>query len=232
MMVEIDLEKEKEKKEIILLQQIRLENTLRNDLFLQKKKIANDLHDGVSGTLAALSFYLADKKNNCATETERILISEIEGEINTVNENLRKYLYGLRISDNLTIIDAFIFLKQIAKTFSKNEILKIELNYDENIIVEKLSSFELDQLSYILTESVSNAIKHSNAKNLKVNINATDVDCQFSVIDNGHGFISKNVTQGLGLINLKNRLLQLGGELNITSYPTGTKVSGNFNLKK
>ncbi len=232
MNIVVKKDEEKQKQEALLLQQINLELANKKNLILQKKKISKDLHDGVSGTLAALKYYLLDKKNNSITENEKTILLEIENEINTINENMRKFLINLQSEENNQNVDPFNFIKQIAKIFNKNDLLKIELNFNENIITDKLSIYEIEQLSYILTESVTNAIKHSNASILKVNIKANKESCQFSVIDNGQGFDLNNIKNGFGLNNLIARMNQLGGEIETKTSPNGTKVLGSFKLKK
>ncbi len=80
----------------------------------------------------------------------------------------------------------------------------------------------------IFQESVNNILKHSNAKNLMVNIIYQPEHFEIMISDDGNGFdvdaaVQKN---GMGLINIKNRAKMLGAQAIIQSNPgKGSSVS-------
>ena len=62
----------------------------------QRKKISDDIHDDLSGSLAALKFYISDCTLHADSEQARRLLTSIEAEVGTVYENARAYLHNLR----------------------------------------------------------------------------------------------------------------------------------------
>jgi len=72
---------------------------------------------------------------------------------------------------------------------------------------------------------VHNTIKHAHATNLLLQLIIQDNILYLTAEDDGIGFDEKKSPEGMGLLNLKNRIEQLNGQLGFTSVPgTGTTV--------
>jgi signal transduction histidine kinase len=87
----------------------------------------------------------------------------------------------------------------------------------------------------ILQESLTNIAKHSDAKNIKINIGQIHDTVQLTVEDDGIGFDTKAKKDQLtfGLIGIKERTSMLHGECTVFSKPaTGTKIEVIIPLKK
>ena len=77
-------------------------------------------------------------------------------------------------------------------------------------------------LTRILREAVSNAIRHSGATHCDVAIKVWDGTLRLTIADNGCGLPGDWETStgtGNGLLNLKRRAAQIGGEFRVTSAP-------------
>jgi len=76
----------------------------------------------------------------------------------------------------------------------------------------------------VIQESLTNIIKHSGAREVYVNLIKKDNAISLSVEDNGEGFVQdkiSKVTNGknqLGLLIMRERANQLGGEFTIESF--------------
>jgi signal transduction histidine kinase len=75
------------------------------------------------------------------------------------------------------------------------------------------------QIYRIIQELVHNAIKHSGAKELLVQISLKDLDLEVIVEDDGSGFTVNTINRGMGLENIQSRVNYLKGELHIDSKP-------------
>lgn len=75
-------------------------------------------------------------------------------------------------------------------------------------------------------ELVNNAIKHSKAQNINIQLVIDDRLISLTVQDNGKGFDPKTVTYGVGLENIKTRVSAYNGKINIYSAPgSGTEIN-------
>ena len=66
----------------------------------------------------------------------------------------------------------------------------------------------------VLQEAIQNIIKHSEADNAFITITQTKNEIKIILSDNGKGFIG-NGYSGIGLNNMRNRINNLGGKLDI-----------------
>ena len=86
-----------------------------------------------------------------------------------------------------------------------------------------------DDLRHIVQESVSNALRHSGASRVTVDIDAFGDFLVLSITDDGGGFDPDSVVRGLGLGNLEARVHRLDGELSIRSEQgSGTVVEARI----
>ena len=78
-----------------------------------------------------------------------------------------------------------------------------------------------DQAEAVLSEAVSNAVRHSGGTALTVQIKVED-DLSIEVTDNGHG-LPESITRS-GLANLAQRAEQADGSFDIATSPAGGTV--------
>jgi signal transduction histidine kinase len=71
----------------------------------------------------------------------------------------------------------------------------------------------------VLTEAVSNVLRHSGATRLTIEVTVADEVC-IDVRDDGHGIPADNQRQS-GLANMRRRAEQVGGTCRVTSPPEG-----------
>jgi signal transduction histidine kinase len=82
-----------------------------------------------------------------------------------------------------------------------------------------------DDVVAIVTESLSNALRHASADAVDVGVSVGAGKCEIVVSDDGKGFDTNAPTAGMGLENLRSRVTRRGGELGIRSSTEGTEVS-------
>jgi signal transduction histidine kinase len=85
----------------------------------------------------------------------------------------------------------------------------------------------------IIQELVNNAIKHSEAKELVVQMIQEPNRLCFVVLDNGKGLDMKEIeqTKGVGLASVKSRVNSFHGRIEINSKPLkGTEITMEFSI--
>jgi signal transduction histidine kinase len=102
---------------------------------------------------------------------------------------------------------------------------------DESLIAPQVVR---DELFLILREGVRNAVTHSVASTITVEVNITENEVKAAVEDNGRGFEpgeEATGTGGTGLASMEERTSLLGGNLNLASEPgKGTRIEIFFPL--
>jgi signal transduction histidine kinase len=228
LMLERDQQKDRQNKEELKLQEIKLELEHKNELLKQKQKISYELHDGISGNLTALKYYLTDQKLKLKELSAKQFISDIENEINSVNRNLKKYLGYLQKNEELDLIEN---LKANAEKLKSAGIVKLDVALNEEKLKKTLQPNKLKQLGFILNELYTNIIKHAKATEVQLAIDIKGDICEFLVADNGVGFNPNQNFDGMGMQSVKNRMDELNGKLDIISAENGgTTIKGFFKV--
>jgi signal transduction histidine kinase len=79
-------------------------------------------------------------------------------------------------------------------------------------------------MSRVIQEALTNARRHSGARNVRVSLRVEEGDLVAEVADDGRGF-GEESDPGVGMSSMRERALRLGGELEVESAPgEGTRV--------
>ncbi len=198
-----------------------------------RKKLARDLHDGPTQSVAALAMRIniarrmMDQDVKAASE-EMIRIEELA---HRTSKEIRHMLFTLRplILESEGLKAALKSMSdKMSETFSQSVIIDVD---DE--IIRQLEMGKQGVIFYIIEEAVGNARKHASAANIWVRLRPFQPSVALlEVEDNGVGFDLAAVDQSydrrssLGLVNLRERAELVNGLLDIQStIGKGTKVS-------
>jgi signal transduction histidine kinase len=101
---------------------------------------------------------------------------------------------------------------------------------------EKLADIELNiaagiNIYKIMQEAIKNALTHSGATNIDVQMENPGENILIRIKDDGRGFNPKTITQGAGLKNMQKRCEDIGGRFYLeTGSGRGTKVEVKFGV--
>lgn len=198
--------------ELMLDQQQKLEEGKQ----LEKKRISQELHDGVMGKLTGirLNLFILNKKRDDATIDHCLKyvgeIQDVEKEIRTISHDLNKNLFADAV--NFTAI-----VKNLFESTQNHSHINFELNTDDDIDWSVINSNVKMQIYRILQESLHNIEKHAKATEVIISMKKIDKALEIEIKDNGSGFDQNAVKQGIGLKNIQDRLAQLNGKVTIDS---------------
>ena len=193
-------------------QRMQFSRQLYEKIEEDRKRIAIDLHDGVSHDLLTL------KNNHTQTTTsQQNNIDDILENLRNISRNLHPVMFerlGLEVS-----------IEQMVERIQTLNLFIISTNLHYNQTLHNISELQLYRM---IQEACSNIIKHSNAVAGRISI-AEDHDHVTTIIeDNGKGFDVKkkmNSTDSFGLHNIIQRAKALGGKASIISTHKGTTIT-------
>lgn len=172
----------------------------------ERERIAQDLHDRLGGTLAALKLALRKPTNKVEPDDLKIIDLAVN-EVRSIAHNLSTGLvhkYGL----NEAVSQLFRTLEQ-----TKGIVFNLFL-HPKTPSLGQAAGIELYR---IIQELVSNTLKHAKATEISLQTNFSENTFNLIFEDNGVGFDPKQLSGGIGLENIKVRVKRLGGELHIDS---------------
>jgi two-component system sensor histidine kinase UhpB len=191
----------------------------RQQVEAERKRLALELHDDVGQMLTGLGLHLQVIRRKVS---EQDLITHIGSAMQMTSEiisSLRRIMEGLRPA----LLDEFGLVAAIKSQLAGiRHISAIETQLVEDLGQMRLpSDVELNGLR-VVQEAISNAVHHSRAGKLSVEIRAANNQLKISVQDDGVGFDpieaqSQRTRIHYGLSSMQERIASLGGCLLVES---------------
>lgn len=194
----------------------------------ERASLARDLHDTVNQHLFVLTMRMAAARRQ---------LERIGGESGTIAaelanlEELARQAHGqtreliLQLRPTTWSEQGLgVALREYAEDFACQSKLKIEINIDPSINARGRTG---EILFRVAQESLHNIDKHARAHRVEIRLVSTEDGIMLSIKDDGVGFDPKATIRptAVGLVGMKERVVAVGGRLNIVSSPgRGTEI--------
>jgi signal transduction histidine kinase len=185
----------------------------------ERERIAKDLHDNISGNLAAIKLKMSQLQNQ-TSEIQQIVTS-----LNNTYHEVRTISHDL-IPKKVSINTFSELIEQLVLFRNSSELSIILELFPKNEMNAIPQSVQLEIYS-VLQELLTNIHKHSKASKGFVNMTLHNNYVNMLVEDNGIGFLNDNNKDGIGLKNIKSRIHDLKGSFHIESQ-VGTVININI----
>jgi len=202
-----------------------LSRKLMNAQEKERARLARELHDDLSQSLALLSIQLHSiASSDGDKETFASQLGNITFQIERLSSDVHRISHQLHPAklEQLGLVSA---LRGFCREIGAAHEIKIDF-HDENVPPTLANDVSLC-LYRVAQESLQNVVKHSGASNVTVDLGTSDGNLRLSIADNGAGFDTgqEDNRDGIGLISMKERLRVVDGRVKIDStVGSGTKV--------
>ncbi|HJV88236.1 MAG TPA: PAS domain-containing protein [Noviherbaspirillum sp.] len=195
-------------------------STLDDLMEEEQRRLAREMHDDLGQLLAAMKMDLSDLQQYLPQTNAKVLrrVEGINDLVNTMVASVRRIIADLppRILEDLGVVDA---VRLLASNFQKRYGIRCDLHLpgDEIIIGQRVAT----AMYRMVQEALNNVVKHSNATQVAVCIEAEDGWILLEVADNGKGMEpgAERKAGSFGLIGIRERTASLDGTLDILSEP-------------
>jgi len=189
-----------------------------------RKKLARDLHDGPTQSIAALALRvnyarrLLERDANAAAEE----LFKVEELARHTTKEIRHMLFTLRplVLESQGLIPALESMaEKMRETYNQEVIVQADAR-----VIPNLEPSKQGVIFYIAEEAVNNARKHANAKHIWVRLTPSNSGIvSLDIEDDGVGFDPGEVNKdyenrsSLGMVNMRERTELVNGVLQIDS---------------
>jgi two-component system NarL family sensor kinase len=182
----------------------------------ERKRIATELHDGLGVLLSATKMQFSSIKDKSPENKKLIdkateLLEQASGDVRKISHNM---MPGLLMKYGLVEAVEDLF-ESLDETESLNA--ATEITWQE----ERLPENQEIMFYRIVQELVNNTLKHAEAKNIKLIVQALPGQLEAVYTDDGKGFVveEKLESRSIGLQSIQSRVNFLNGKVVIESKP-------------
>jgi signal transduction histidine kinase len=178
----------------------------------ERRRIARDLHDGLQASLVLLAM----KADRIATAPRAGPLAheaaEMRSGLEAASDALRRLVHGVMPA---LLVERGLYAATEDLVDSVPLPTRLEFANAAGELPDGVESTGY----FVIAEAVTNAVKHSNARELAVRLARTEGQLRIEVRDDGVG--GARVGAGTGLRGIADRLDVLGGRLRVESPPGG-----------
>jgi signal transduction histidine kinase len=195
---------------------ISQQNTIETSRVKEKKRVAQELHDGVLGRMFGVRMNL-DSLNKFQDDQAISQRDSYLSELKNIEQDIREISHDLNrekselINNFVAIVDNL--LEEQRKTFPA----KVVSIIDSSIKWDKVLNSVKINLYRIIQESLQNCNKYANATSIKVELKRKDDTIVLLISDNGIGFNTNAKKKGIGLQNMISRTQECNGIFDVSS---------------
>jgi len=192
----------------------------------ERTRIAQDLHDEMGAKLCRISFL-----SEHARRSDR-LTADLSHQIGSISDASREVLHSLDEivwainPQNDTLEQVVSYVGQYAQEYFQMTGVECEVSAPARVPPRNLSSQARHHLFLATQEAFTNILKHAGATRVRVTMDCSGPGFQMTTVDNGRGFDPAATGAAAeaggsrdGLINMRQRLADIGGECRVESAP-------------
>jgi signal transduction histidine kinase len=181
----------------------------------ERIEISSELHDNVNQILTTCKLFLEIARNDPA---DARFIDACHQNIQNVIEEIRNISHNLT-PYTLKDLGLAAAIHDIVQKINQSGKLMIRLLSFQNLEEDIISSDIKLTVFRIVQEKINNVLKHSQATELKIEINVQAPRILLTLTDNGRGFDEKVTRKGMGLNNIHNRVEFYKGHMQLKTAP-------------
>lgn len=191
-------------------------------VFTDRDRIARDLHDLVIQRLFAAGLSVQSLRRLITGDSAARTLQTVTAELDEVIRELRNTIYSLNGSAmEKELLSSRVLQAVRGAARSLGFVPRLTLTGPIDAIRDEETA---SNILAVVTEGLSNAIRHSGADSIRVSVSVENGFVYVRVQDNGAGFSVR--TPGNGMTNMQHRASRLGGTFDVTSSPeSGTALT-------
>ena len=204
----------------------------------ERRRIARDLHDTTGQKIAVLSMTLDRLAKLVDTRKVDVkdALTESRDVVGKIGEEIRTLSYLLHppLLDECGLASAVLWY---AEGFKKRSGIHLSVSIDEELV--RLTTDAETALFRVLQESLTNVHRYSGSPSAEIRIFQSASKVHLEIVDHGKGVkagmerpaFAGAPTLGVGIPGMRERIRQLGGQLEVEFSNEGTRVYASLPME-
>ncbi len=188
----------------------------------ERHRLARELHDAVKQLVFSAEMQLAVAAHHLNQGTPKQAlqaVQEAQALLKQTQHELQALIRELRPSPGLEFVP---LLRDYLQNWEQRT--GIPVHFQANLTVPWPQTYTRP-LIRVVQEALSNVARHSQARQVWVQVESTPESFVLRIRDDGRGFHIQHRRRGFGLVSMRERVTALGGELHIHTAPgQGTTI--------
>lgn len=200
----------------------RQQNAIRlfEGQIIERKRLSQELHDGISLSLANIRLrlsMLAEKLNGHSKEANHLVEA-----LGDVSQDVRRFSHALSpiMLERYGLVEALDELVNYVQVSQPNLAISFEQDGVDSRQVQPLVAQMIYQIAL---ELLNNIAKHAQASQATLRLFQEANTLNLEVLDDGIGYENEEESTGIGLQNIRARVQLLNGTFNVIRQPKGMK---------
>lgn len=195
---------------------ISQQQTIEENRVKEKKRIAQELHDGILGRMFGARLNL-DSLNKFNDEESIANRYNYLNELKNIEQDIREISHDLNREKHVLINNFVAIVNNLLEEQKSSFDSEITFSIDEDIQWDLVDNTTKINLYRILQESLQNINKYAKAKNIRVDFKKDIDNIILKIVDDGIGFDINTRKKGIGLQNMLSRVNECEGVFDIDS---------------
>ncbi|MCX6330425.1 MAG: histidine kinase [Bacteroidia bacterium] len=195
-------------------------NAIINTEENERKRFADDLHDGLGPILSTVKMSLSSLNARIDDPSGMVILNNTNHLVNEAINTIKD------ISNNLSphVLSNFGLASAISAFTTKiNQTKTVKIDFKTNMENQRFENDKEVVIYRAACELINNAIRHSGASTIEIELNKHEKFVTLQFYDNGRGFetssLKKEDNKGMGLSNIETRVKTVEGVFILESTP-------------
>ena len=192
--------------------------SVQHSLEKERARIARDIHDDLGCRVTHITL-LSDEFKSEGSQEMRDNVCKISATARDMARSLDEIVWAIN-PENDTLEGLVNYLSRSADEFLEDGNLRWQIKAPADIPARNIAANVRHNLFLAFREALNNAVKHSGASEIQIQLLVEPAQFQIIIADTGIGFDAEAPpTEGNGLKNMRERLADIGGQFAVFTRP-------------
>ena len=179
----------------------------------ERTRIASEMHDDLGGGLTTIKFLSQKTLRKTHDGNQKKDIEKIVANAQSLVSNMSEIIWAMNAGFD-TVDNLVAYCRRYAREYLDDHDIQLDFSAKGTSDAYSISGEERRNIFLVVKEVLHNSVKHAEASRVTLAFDVDNDQLHLTIKDNGKGLSSEESQFGNGLVNMKKRILDIGGHIN------------------